>query len=190
MHKELPLDISTWDEQCMQQFIKENAALFHIFVSQYINDSDSIDDFLQEAYIRLWTHRNQIGKVSSVRNYFYSIIYHIIVDKQHTFSITEKTPLDDMGIKNIPEEENFTRNIIKAESSRMITEAIKKLSNQSQEVIFLSMQGKTLNEIADTLNLSLNSVKTVKYRALKRLSQLLPKEEFFLFLLLLTTFKC
>lgn len=190
MHKELPLDISTWDEQCMQQFIEENASLFHIFVSQYINDSDSIDDFLQEAYIRLWTQRKNIGKVSCVRNYFYSIVYHIIVDKHQTFSFAEKTPLDDKGIKDIPEEESFTRNIIKAESSRMIAEAIEKLSPQSQKVILMSMQGNTLNEIAETLDLSLNTVKTVKYRALKRLSQLLPKEEFFTLLLLISTLKC
>ena len=175
MYKELPLDISTWDEWCMQQFIKENAALFHVFISQYVKDADSIDDFLQEAYIR---------------NYFYTIIYHVIIDKYNAFSAKpDDVSLDEIGV-NIPVEENLTRNIIKAESSHLIAEAIRKLSPQSQKVIFMSLQGKTLNEIAEALNLSINTIKTIKYRALKRLSELLPREEFFILLILLGTFKC
>lgn len=190
MYKELPLDISTWDEWCMQQFIKENAALFHVFISQYVKDADSIDDFLQEAYIRLWTHRKSIGEVASIRNYFYTIIYHVIIDKYNAFSPKpDDVSLDEIGV-NIPVEENLTRNIIKAESSHLIAEAIRKLSPQSQKVIFMSLQGKTLNEIAEALNLSINTIKTIKYRALKRLSELLPREEFFILLILLGTFKC
>ena len=43
----------------------------------------------------------------------------------------------------------------------------------------------SLPEIADALGLSLNTVRTVKYRALKRLSDLLSKDDFLLLLFLL-----
>lgn len=49
----------------------------------------------------------------------------------------------------------------------------------------MSMEGKSIPEIAQELDLSINTVKTVKYRALKRLSSLLSKEDFLLLLLLL-----
>ena len=39
-------------------------------------------------------------------------------------------------------------------------------------------------EIADALGVSLNTVRTVKYRALERLSTLLSREDFLLLLLL------
>ncbi len=46
----------------------------------------------------------------------------------------------------------------------------------------MTMKGNNMNEIAETLHITINTVKTVKYRALKHLSELLSKEDFLLFL--------
>ena len=67
-------DISSWTENDMEEFIKVNSSMFHAFASRYVDDAEIIDDFLQEAYIKLWTHRKTIGKVSSPRNYFFTIM--------------------------------------------------------------------------------------------------------------------
>lgn len=64
MENELPSDLSIWDERCMKIFIETNSALFRVFASRYVKDIDIIDDFLQEAYIKLWTHRKSIGEVN------------------------------------------------------------------------------------------------------------------------------
>ncbi len=53
MENELPSDLSIWDERCMKIFIETNSALFRVFASRYVKDIDIIDDFLQEAYIKL-----------------------------------------------------------------------------------------------------------------------------------------
>lgn len=83
---------------------------------------------------------------------------------------------------NISSNETFIENIIEAESSLLIAKAIEKLSPQSQQVILMTMKGNNMNEIAETLHVTINTVKTVKYRALKQLSELLSKEDFLLFL--------
>ncbi len=31
---EIPMDISTWDDKCMQAFIRENASMFRVFAFQ------------------------------------------------------------------------------------------------------------------------------------------------------------
>lgn len=86
MNRKLPADISLWDEECMRIFIEDNSAMFRVFASRYVADPDAIDDFLQEAYIRLWTHRAAIGQVASLRNYFFTLLHHIIMDKQSYLS--------------------------------------------------------------------------------------------------------
>lgn len=183
-YSELPLDISTWDETCMQCFIKTNSARFHIFASRYVNDPDLIDDFLQEAYIRLWSHRKKIGKVTSIHSYFLTILRNTILDKWTYFSQNEKNERNP-ELLDIPSDETFMQHLIEAESANLIAQAIQKLSPQSQQVIQMTIDGKSMQEIADTLDLTVNSVKTVKYRAIKRLSELLPKEDFLSLLLLL-----
>lgn len=184
MERELPKDISTWDEQCMQLFIEQNASEFHLFASRYVGDSNTIDDFLQEAYIKLWTHRKTIGRVSSPRNYFYTILRNTILDRWNYLSHPNETTVDEEEYLNISSNETFLQHIIEAESARLIAEAIRKLSPQSQQVIDLIIEGKTMPEIADMLHVSVNTVKTVKYRAVDRLSELLSKEDFLSVLLL------
>ena len=76
--------------------------------------------------------------------------------------------------------------MIEAESSCLIAEAIQKLTPQSRKVILMTLQENNMNEIADALNISINTVKTIKYRALKQLSEYLSKEDFLLLLLFLS----
>ena len=101
MENELPSDLSIWDERCMKIFIETNSALFRVFASRYVKDIDIIDDFLQEAYIKLWTHRKSIGEVKSLRNYFYTLLYHTILDKQASYCGNGKCPAHHRGIKKI-----------------------------------------------------------------------------------------
>ncbi|MBS7200361.1 MAG: hypothetical protein KH111_19870 [Bacteroidales bacterium] len=42
-------DISKWDDKCFQTFIRENAAIFRVFASKYVHDSDVIDDILRDS---------------------------------------------------------------------------------------------------------------------------------------------
>lgn len=184
MKYELPTDLSSWDENCMKVFIETNSAKFRAFASRYIDDPDAIDDFLQEAYIRLWTHRKSIGEVKSLRNYFYSLLYHIILDK-HPYSSPRCTSLEAPEIQEIASDTSLFHHIVEVESAQIIADALKKLSGQSKQILLMSMDGKSMPEIAEELKLSINTVKTVKYRALKRLSNMLSKEDFLLLLLLL-----
>lgn len=183
-YSELPLDISTWDETSMQCFIKAYSARFHVFASRYVNDPELIDDFLQEAYIKLWSHRKKIGKVTSIQNYFLTILRNTILDKWTYFSQSEKDKRNPEHL-DISSDETFMQHLIEAESADLIAQAIRKLSPQSQQVIRMTIDGNSMQEIADTLQLTVNSVKTVKYRAIKRLSELLSKEDFLLVLFLI-----
>ncbi len=172
----------------MQVFIQQNASLFRVFAERFVDEADAIDDFLQEAYIRLWTRRKSIGKVSSLRNYFYAILRNVIVDKCSYLSRSER--LDETEYLKLSSNETFIQHIIEAESSRLIAEAIGKLSPQSRKVIGMTIEGKTLLEIAESLHVTVNTVKTVKYRAMNRLSELLSKEDFFTFLLFFSLLEC
>lgn len=184
MNRKLPADISLWDEECMRIFIEDNSAMFRVFASRYVADPDAIDDFLQEAYIRLWIHRAAIGQVASLQNYFFTLLHHIIMDKQSYLS-RKDIPIDEKEVQELPSDTSLFGNIIEAESSCLIAEALKKLSSQSRQVILLSLEGQSIAQIADELHVTVNTVKTVKYRALKRLSELLSKEDFLLLFFLL-----
>ena len=58
------------------------------------------------------------------------------------------------------------------------------LPPQSQKIVKMHLDGKQNKEIAETLNISVNSVKTLKYNALSSL-KLSLKDYFYLLILLL-----
>lgn len=189
MSQTLPLNLADWDENCMQEFIEQNSASFYVFANRYVEDKEAIDDFLQEAYIKLWTHRHTIGVVKSPRNYFFTIIRNVILDKWSYFQHNESEK-DLQAYINVASNESFVERIIEVESSLLIARAIETLSPQSRRIILLSMQGETMKEIADSLRISVNTVKKIKYRALKRLSEQLSKEDFLFVVLALSILKC
>ncbi len=185
MSKNIPLNLADWDEHCMQEFIKQNSSSFYVFASHYVDNKETIDDFLQEAYIKLWTHRKTIGAVKSPRNYFFTVIRNVIIDNWTYYQQNDQEK-DTLDYLNIASNETFIEHMIEAESSCLIAEAIQKLTPQSRKVILMTLQENNMNEIADALNISINTVKTIKYRALKQLSEYLSKEDFLLLLLFLS----
>ena len=176
---EIPMDISTWDDKCMQAFIRENASMFRVFAFRYLQDEEAEDDVLQESYMKLWINRSKIGSVKSPRNYFFSIIKNTIADKRDYFPKGRKAlvPAD------VSDDGLLLRNIIEAQSIRMIGEAIMQLSPQSRQVMQMTLDEMSLADIAAALDVSVNTVKTIKYRALKRLATMLLREDFLLLLL-------
>lgn len=185
MKKELPSNLADWDEHCMRDFIEQNSSSFYVFASRYVDDKETINDFLQEAYIKLWTHRKTIGTVKSPRNYFFTIIRNVILDNWTYFQQSNQEK-DTQAYLNVASNETFIEHIIETESSYFIAQAIQKLSPQSQQVILMTMQENSMNEIAEALHITVNTVKTVKYRALKLLSERLTKEDFLLLLFFLS----
>lgn len=142
MENELPSDLSIWDERCMKIFIETNSALFRVFASRYVKDIDIIDDFLQEAYIKLWTHRKSIGEVKSLRNYFYTLLYHTILDKQAS-TPTHKVSIESPEIQEIPSDSSlFHHTYCGNGKCPAHHRGIKKLSKQSNQVLLMSMEGK------------------------------------------------
>ena len=174
-------DISRWDAKCMSAFIQENAAVLRVFASRYIHDTDVIDDILQEAYIKLWTNRAKIGVVTSPRNYFFSIIKHTILDHKNVF-LRKGVECDLEKCEQIADEDSFLQDLLEVETANIIAQAIMKLSPQSQQVILMSLDGENMKDIAKELDVTVNTVKTVKYRALERLSELLSKDDLLLIL--------
>ena len=176
---EIPMDISTWDDKRMQAFIRENASMFRVFAFRYLQDEEAVDDVLQESYMKLWINRSKIGSVKSPRNYFFSIIKNTIADKRDYFPKGRKALVPAV----VSDDGLLLRNIIEAQSIRMIGEAIMQLSPQSRQVMQMTLDEMSLADIAAALDVSVNTVKTIKYRALKRLATMLLREDFLLLLL-------
>jgi RNA polymerase sigma-70 factor (ECF subfamily) len=89
-----------------------------------------------------------------------------------------------LNFEQLDSEIFFRDNLIEEETYQIIYEAIKTLPSQGQKVIEFSLDGLKIQEIAEKLNISINTVKTIKSRAYKALREELKDNIFTLFMLL------
>ena len=71
------------------------------------------------------------------------------------------------------------------ETLRLLSFAISQLPPQTREIIQLGLEGNNNTEIADLLHISVNTVKSMKKSAYRRLREILGKEYTLLILKLL-----
>ena len=82
---------------------------------------------------------------------------------------------------------DFLHEITYQETLRILHQAIDTLLPQTRKIILLGLNGKNNNEIAEALNISVNTVKTQMKIAYKTLREKLRQDQFFLLLLLFGT---
>ena len=74
--------------------------------------------------------------------------------------------------------------MIEEETYRIVNEAIDALPTQSRRIIKLSLEGKQNKEISEELGITVNTVKSLKYKAMDVLRVAL-KDYYYVFLILL-----
>lgn len=148
-----------------------------VFAFEYVQDRETAVEIVQNAYVELWDSRERLAHTDNLKAYLYTMVRNDCISflrkKKHQPEITPLTSNDFLET-----------NIIKWETIRILYDAIEQLSEQSRVIINHSLDGLKNQEIAELLNISPNTVHTVKKRAYKKLKELL-KDHYYLLLIIL-----
>lgn len=150
-----------------------------IFAKRYVIDEDIAQDIAQEAFIAAWKKKPDVKSDEDLRFYLYTVVKNKCLNYlKH--QKTKKTYIESFNKDD--EGHIFDATMIENEVFIQLSKAIKSLAPKTQEILNLSLQGHGNNEIAENLNISVNTIKTLKRRAFKKLNQQL-KDHFYLFFL-------
>ncbi|MGV8133879.1 MAG: RNA polymerase sigma-70 factor [Mangrovibacterium sp.] len=150
-----------------------------LFANKYLNDQEVSQDIAQDAFLYFWNKKADFNSKNSVRSY----LYRYVRDRSLNYLRNRKLR-HQIELKKMESEFSLRDNLIEEETYHIIYSAIRTLSPQAQQVIELSLDGLKNQEIADQLNISINSVKTVKARAFTALRVEL-KDNIFIFFMLI-----
>ena len=145
-----------------------------IYPNQY-----ELDEAVSDCFIKLWTKRSDIVIEHSVKSYLFLMLRNGLIDfmrKKHGVIILEVSSLPDL-----PDDE--TQNDLD-QYARLYT-ALEKLPEQRRRILELAVfESCTYAQVAERLNISVNTVKTQLGRAYRYLKEELdPKSIQLLFLL-------
>jgi len=164
-------------EEAFEQLVNRYLKAIYNFLYQFTQDMDSLDDLTQETFIKAWKN---IRKFDSEKN-FKTWIFTIAKNTAYDFLKKKKT----IPFSNFLDEDGKNQLEKVVEDGPRLEEVLdrqdveKKLGEKLQEVpanyrIILLMHYKddfSLQEIAEILNLSYNTVKSQHARALASLKK-------------------
>lgn len=144
-------------------FKKYNKKVFY-FAKSYLKNREEAEDVVQEVFMNLWSHRDQINEYYVFSRYLFKITYNATCKRfrKHT---TEKRYLEETLHTSI--EDNSTKLDIEynnlLESKDLL---IRALPERQKEILLLSIEEDlTSEEISQKLNISKKTVDNYLSRA-------------------------
>ena len=138
------------------------------FATHIVKDQENAEDIVQEVFIKIWTYRHQLGKIVSVKDYLFASV------RNHALTFLRGQKRQENHLKQLPiEEEEIPTYLVEEETNRLLLQAIASLAPRSAEVITLGLSGLKQEEIARQMNISINTVKSLKYEAIEKLKKTL-----------------
>jgi len=156
------------ETKILESFILENKNELYRFAYSYVRNKEDSLDIVQETIYKAFKNYNP-SKVSNIKSWLYSILANTAID---TIRKNKKYILCET--ENIVEKEKYFDNYENIELAHILNE----LKPKYREIIIMRyFQDLKINEIAEILNLNLNTVKSRLYKALKMLKMEIMAEE-------------
>lgn len=162
---ELPFYLSS--EERYGDFFKKNYQTACLIAIKYLKDHQLAEDLVQDVFINLWEKKENLQIHTNLRNYLFTAVKnHSINLIQRNKSVT--TSLSELFI-DLPEED-FANTFSQEELAVRVYKSIQELPQGCQSVFRLAYENNySYQEIADTLQISKNTVKTQMGIAYKQL---------------------
>lgn len=164
--------------KALKDFFLEFYPSLCVFIKKYIPESDVVEDIAQEAFLVYWENQNQFEDINVLKGFLYRTAKNKCLNH-----LKLKGLRNNLLKNNYKTEEYIYELVLEEETYNIIHKAIEKLPPQSRRIIKLSMKGYNNPQIAEELNISFNTIKTLKRNAYKMLRENLRGQVSILFLL-------
>ena len=181
------------DEELMQEIKADNMFAFDILYKKYskklykfgysiLKSQEDAENLIQDVYLNTWENRHKVEKDYSVKSYLFSTAYNSAI------SIIRRKARESQFIEylkslQITNEEPVNVALEYNELTNKLNEIIKLLPQRQKEVYLLHrVDGLKYSEIAERLNISVNTIENHMSRALKTIREKLGNYSFIVIL--------
>lgn len=170
------------DEELMQEIKADNMFAFDILYKKYckrvfkfafsiLKSPEESENLVQDVFLNLWENRLNVEKNSSIKSYVFTITYNSAV------SIIRKKVRESEFVEYLKSlQEVGEESVDIALEYKELTDKLERILNelpQRQKEVYLMhrVEGLKYNEIAERLNISVNTIENHMSRALKTIRQ-------------------
>ena len=179
MDEHLWIKIRSGDRTAFRQLFDDYYSSLCLYANSVINNLELSQDIVSDCFVRIWERKETIQIQSSLKNYLLLSVRNAI----YSYLRSPESRKDNIEniirkLENTPVEEY---DLETEEAINRIKALIDELPDQRKKILELAaFYGKTYKEIAEILNVSVNTVNTQMTRAYSYLRDKLSKNDFLL----------
>lgn len=167
-------------EKAFTAVFDKNYETLCLYAVRFTEDLVEAEDVVQEAFVRFWEMYRDRLTVENARPLLYRMVRNMCVDRARAkrwSTVDAEVMADQLVYYFQPESEGDSK-------IDLLMEAVRNLPEKCQQVLVaICFNEKKYKEVAEDMQVSVNTVKTQLVRALKLLREELNKEDFELFLI-------
>lgn len=147
--------------------VRRYAPLMRAYAARILSSNDEVDDVVQEAFITAWQQLPSLQNGGAVKSWMMRIVSHKSIDRIRATRLHSELGDDDYAIPDSA----TPSHIVEARSQiEALAQALSALSEQQRECwILKEIAEYSYDEIAETLELPLSTVRGLLARARKNL---------------------
>jgi RNA polymerase sigma-70 factor (ECF subfamily) len=167
--EELMLEIKAGNMLAFDELYRKYSRRLFRFSCSILKYREEAENIIQDVFLKLWLHRDEIHKSSSVKFYIFTIAYNSSV------SVIRKKAKESQFIEYVKSlqdvvQESADVQIEYKELDEKLKRVVKTLPLRQKEIYQLhKVEGLKYSEIAEKLNISVNTVENLMSRALKKI---------------------
>lgn len=140
-----------------------------LFANRYLKNLDISKDVVQDVFIKIWVRKVSYPNYNALKSFLYTSVKNKSLDylrsKYHRSTII--TP--DTDFDKIQTKEHFLSEMAIVDIYANLESAIQLLPDKCGQILRFSLNEYTNNEIAEELSITINTVKSQKRIAYKKL---------------------
>ena len=152
------------------------------YANSIIKDSETAKDLVQDILIKIWDSNGHFKEVKDLTCFLYRAVYNNLLYHLRSLQVREKAFRRIAAEEQLEFDDEQFAFTVQEELIRQLYVYIDDLPKDRREIILLSLKGYSGNEIAETLGITINTVKKQKNRGFKYLREKL-QDSVWLFLL-------
>ncbi len=169
------------DENAYTELVNRYRDRLMTFVYRFVNDLEQAEDIVQDALVKVYTHKHYYKEVAKFSTWVYTIAGNLAKTELRKRKRRQTSSLSTLGLDNkdyeLPSVELETGEYIQGEyTEKKIQEAIKSLPLHFRTVIILrDIQELSYEEISNIVSVPLGTVKSRINRARVQLQEALKE---------------
>lgn len=168
--------------QRFDALVRPHAAALYRFAYRLLRDRADAEDLVQDVLVKLYPRTGELAEVRDLKPWLFRVVYHQFVDvlRKRRRSAMTVSDMNTLELVDPAQEPEYRLGV--SRDAQRIRDAIAKLNRDQQLLVGLHLiDGHTLEEVADVLDVPLGTLKSRLHRTraqLKKSLQLEPFEPF------------